>query len=145
VVEFDKDGSGSIDHTEFKLLCRDLGYRLNETEFSMAVKVLDADGNGSISYDEFLSWWQSNDRFQQLKLDDARLEKLQKYLGVFNKFDKDGSGSLDRDEIRGFHAEMVKQKLTKKSVDQFVQDVDKNGDGNVSFNEVVEWIARNEL
>ena len=143
--KFDKDGSGSIDHIEFRALCKDLGHRLSDEEFKMAIKMLDSDGNGSISYDEFHQWWSQNERFQALKLTEERLGKLQKYLGLFNKFDKDGSGTLDRDEMKTFHSEMVKQKLTKHSFEKIIEDLDKNRDGKVTFNEVVEWITRNEL
>ncbi|KAJ3015227.1 UNVERIFIED_CONTAM: hypothetical protein HDU68_012825 [Siphonaria sp. JEL0065] len=49
---YDHDGSGSISISEFKSLCYDMGYFLTDQELALDVKLLDADGNGTLSYDE---------------------------------------------------------------------------------------------
>ncbi|KDO23987.1 hypothetical protein SPRG_10684 [Saprolegnia parasitica CBS 223.65] len=54
---FDTDGSGSIDTTELVELVESLGGILSPDEFQAALKLLDKDGNGVISYNEFAAWW----------------------------------------------------------------------------------------
>jgi hypothetical protein len=50
--KYDVDGSGAINVVEFRRLCYDMGYFLNEKELALDVKILDVDGDGEISYDE---------------------------------------------------------------------------------------------
>jgi hypothetical protein len=66
----------SVDQAEFKALAYESGHQLNATELSLAMKKLDKDGSGKITYDEFKGWWADNDRFKSLKLDDAQHEVL---------------------------------------------------------------------
>ena len=58
--------------------------------------------------------WKSNDR-------------------CFEYYDKDGSGSISVEEIKGVLG--VGKNISKKVWDQVVLEVDENGDGEVSFEE----------
>ena len=49
-----------------------LGHFLSDTEFGVAMAVLDADGNGHIAYDEFLAWYKTGSS----KLDHLRPSHL---------------------------------------------------------------------
>ncbi|KAJ3058255.1 hypothetical protein HDU99_006896, partial [Rhizoclosmatium hyalinum] len=51
-AKYDTDKSGSINASEFKALCYDMGYFLSEEEVQMDLKMLDLDGSGAITYDE---------------------------------------------------------------------------------------------
>eukprot|EP00116_Pleurobrachia_bachei_P012812 sb/3473074/ len=51
---YDKDGRGSLDVGEFSSVLGDLGYDPDTAE--SAVKALDGDGNGVVSFPEFLKW-----------------------------------------------------------------------------------------
>ena len=55
---FDKDGSGSIDVRELNELMEALGADIPQNELDVALKALDADGNGFIDLAEFKAWWQ---------------------------------------------------------------------------------------
>jgi Ca2+-binding EF-hand superfamily protein len=52
--QYDVDGQGSLDVEEFSKVLTDLNYNASTTE--AAVKALDKDGNGVISFSEFLDW-----------------------------------------------------------------------------------------
>lgn len=54
--KFDTDKSGFIDDSEFAKLAFSLGYALSDEEVTLAVKVLDTDGTGHISLQEFKKW-----------------------------------------------------------------------------------------
>ena len=54
---YDKDGSGAIDARELGALCASLGRNLTAEELAQALGVLDKDGGGEVSFDEFSKWW----------------------------------------------------------------------------------------
>ncbi|KAJ3393194.1 Calcium-dependent secretion activator 2 [Entophlyctis sp. JEL0112] len=120
-----------------------MGYFLTDQELSLDIKLLDVDGNGTLSYDEFIKWWKKDDRFLSLQLNEEEIEKLNKYLAHFKRFDKDGSGIIDIREFKSLYADLVKRKLAKKSLMATMQDLDFNKDGKVSFNEYVQWALKN--
>ena len=54
---FDPDGSGALDASELKQLAASMGKEIDDDGISELLALLDADGSGSISIDEFLDWW----------------------------------------------------------------------------------------
>jgi len=57
---YDEDGSGTIDHQEFRKMMSDLGVEMSRAEFQEAVSMLDNDRNGTVDFEEFLGWWKQN-------------------------------------------------------------------------------------
>lgn len=57
-IEFDEDGSGTLSTAELAQLCANLGSNLSHNELEAALFVLDANGDGQVSFEEFLQWWQ---------------------------------------------------------------------------------------
>lgn len=55
----DLDANGTLDSSELNTLCIELGSTLTKTELDLALQILDKDRNGTISYEEFLNWWKS--------------------------------------------------------------------------------------
>jgi hypothetical protein len=55
-AEFDVDGGGSIDASEFQQLAYACGEVLSDEETAAVVKALDADNNGTIDLNEFKTW-----------------------------------------------------------------------------------------
>ena len=88
---FDKDGDGSCDTKELKLVMRALGQDLTETELGDMVRMVDEDDSGSIDFEEFLA-------LMAAKLHDADSEEEIKE--AFKVFDKDCSGYVPISEIR---------------------------------------------
>ncbi|KAI8619049.1 hypothetical protein BC830DRAFT_842122 [Chytriomyces sp. MP71] len=136
---YDNDGSGSISISEFRNLCYDMGYFLTDQELLLDLKLLDVDGNGTLSYAEFIKWWKQDDRFRRLQLTEPEIAELNKYLAHFKKFDKDCSGILDIREFKGLYADLVKRKMAISSLMATLQELDVNKDGKISFNEYVNW------
>ena len=56
--------------------------------------IIDVDGSGDVSFDEFVRWWEEN----QHPADDGR--KLEAALRVFTNLNVDGSGLLDRFDFK---------------------------------------------
>lgn len=55
--EFDKDNNGFLDNKELAALCQSLGTNLTIHELESAILILDSNGDGKISYNEFVDWW----------------------------------------------------------------------------------------
>jgi hypothetical protein len=56
---YDRDRSGRIEASEFARLCDALGADLDEDELAAGLSVVDKNGDGKVSWTEFLPWWQS--------------------------------------------------------------------------------------
>jgi hypothetical protein len=59
---YDRDRSGSIKASELARLLEALGMEMEEHDLKVAVLDIDKDGDGNISWDEFLGWWRSMGR-----------------------------------------------------------------------------------
>lgn len=56
---FDADGSSDLEAAELRELCASLGREMDEAETRELLELLDTDGSGGVSCDEFLLWWAS--------------------------------------------------------------------------------------
>ncbi|KAH3748475.1 hypothetical protein DPMN_182921 [Dreissena polymorpha] len=54
---FDRDGNGSIDRKELKYAMKLLGEKLSEMDVSEMITEADTNGDGKISFEEFLTLW----------------------------------------------------------------------------------------
>ena len=137
--KFDTENTGKISTEDFPKLISDLGYYLSEADTNKAIKKIDKNNDKKFSYEEFSDWWQSEDRFKKLY---ANSDKLQAWATYF-KFDKYRTGELEGNEINQLHAELKKNHVTEKSLDDFLAEVDTKRDGKISFNEYVDWLFLN--
>lgn len=56
--EFDISDTGNIDYSEFIRLLEAVGPSPTEEEAALAFSVIDSDGDGAVSFDEFARWWE---------------------------------------------------------------------------------------
>merc|ERR1719436_978516 len=83
---FDKDCDGIITTKELGTLMRSLGQNPTNDELSTMINEVDADGNGTIDFPEFLSVMAM--RFQETDSEDE-------LVGAFRAFDHDQLGWID--------------------------------------------------
>lgn len=125
---FDLDGGGTIESHELKKVMGRLGESLTDAEIEEMVRALDQNGDGEIDFDEFLELMiqraaERNERDPEEQLRDA-----------FNIFDADGSGFIDRNEVRVLMKKLA-QDLTDEEIDSIMDEADMDGDGEISFEE----------
>ncbi|MCQ2821129.1 MAG: protein kinase [archaeon] len=82
---------------------------------------IDTDKNGTIDYNEFVV----ASIGKQKLLNNARLEE------TFKMFDKDGNGSISREEIKM----ALGNSMDEKTLEDLIKEVDTNGDGEISLKE----------
>ena len=88
---FDKDGDGTITTKELGTVMRSLGQNPTEAELQDMINEVDADGNGTIDFPEFLT-------MMARKMKDTDSEEEIKE--AFRVFDKDGNGFISAAELR---------------------------------------------
>jgi len=139
--KFDRDDSGAIDANEFQALCAELDYALTDQEKKIGVKMLDSSGSGKIKLSDFLKWWnRGNERWSELKLSDGDLMLRQMAAQAFQTVDTEKKGHIPKANYDKFYQTLVNAKLTSKSKESCFAELDKNGDGTISFAEFVEWL-----
>ena len=102
----------SMEPEEYKKLANDV------------FKQADIDGDGELDYSE----WAVATINKESLLSDEKLK------GAFQLFDKDNSGSISADEVKNILG--VGKKFGTASIwDEIINEVDVNGDGEISFDE----------
>ncbi|XP_065068411.1 calmodulin-like protein 3 [Rhopilema esculentum] len=134
-TKYDKDGSGQLNRLELQgLFVDDLG--LSKEQAESYAYLLDKDGNGKVSFEEFNSWLHSGEKFKNVN-DKSRYQRLKKAVELFKSYDKDGSGALDKDE---FEKLFIAYGGKKQNVGAGLKELDKDGNGVISFEEMMRWL-----
>ncbi|PSR92769.1 Calmodulin-like protein [Actinidia chinensis var. chinensis] len=128
---FDKDGDGCITVEELATVIRSLDQNPTEEELQDMINEIDADGNGTIEFTEFLNFMAN-----RMKETDAE-EELKE---AFKVFDKDQNGYISATELRQVMINLG-EKLSDEEVDQMIKEADLDGDGQVNFDEFVKMMT----
>eukprot|EP01052_Picozoa_sp_SAG31_P031226 SAG31_NODE_3287_length_4459_cov_117.198394_1_plen_190_part_10 len=108
---------------------------------------VDNDGSGSISFKEFEPWFLQQDfQYQQrvsnkkpsMKEGDSKLRRA--WLGA----DVDGSGSLDKNELRKVLVEMDVGEERLQELDNIFAQIDTDGSGAIEYKEFKTWFLKQD-
>ena len=105
----------------------EFGEEPTKEEIDEMFLLVDENGDGEIDFEEFLT-------LMRLRMGESGEDAEQNLRDVFNIFDADGSGYIDRHEMRLICAKLA-QDLTEDEIIQLIEVVDKDGDGEISFEE----------
>lgn len=106
---------------------RSLGQNPTEAELQDMINEVDADGNGTIDFPEFLN-------LMARKMKDTDSEEELKE--AFRVFDKDQNGFISAAELRHVMTNLG-EKLTDEEVDEMIKEADVDGDGQINYEEFV--------
>ncbi|KAF7324711.1 Calmodulin-like protein [Mycena kentingensis (nom. inval.)] len=121
------DGDGTITTLELGTVMRSLGQNPTESELQDMINEVDADGNGTIDFNEFLAMMAK--KFQDT---DSEEEIRQ----AFHVFDKDGNGTISVTELQQVMRSLG-EKLTDREVEEMIREADTDGDGEINYEEFV--------
>ena len=132
----DDNNDKTIDlQNELPKLMNDIGIILNKTELQELIRLLDRDGSGTISYDEFL--------YQMAPpLNEERIKWINK---AFDKLDIDGSGVVEIADLEAVHnpekSELVRLGKTNAKVifTHLLRSYDDDSDGKITRDEFIDY------
>ncbi|KAF9925647.1 Alpha-1 3/1 6-mannosyltransferase alg-2 [Mortierella alpina] len=120
-VDTDHSGSLSCEELQRALMNGDGWTPFNVETVRMMMNMFDRDGDGSISFNEFIGLW----------------NYIEKWKNCFRTYDLDGSGTIDGNELqkalRGFG-----YNLSEAIVSLIVTKYDVRGQGDISFDNFVQ-------
>lgn len=134
--DIDRDGSGFIDPQELKEIATRLGNPLSDKQLKALFRTIDTDKNGKISAEEFVAWIQ----------DEQSKNDVKKYFHatatkIFEDIDTDGSGFLDKEELKAVTIRLGED-FTDKEISKIFKAMDKNKDGKVGLQEFINWMDK---
>jgi Ca2+-binding EF-hand superfamily protein len=141
----DLDGSGSISADEMGEVIYKLGVNMSDDELEMVLETLDNDGSGQIDYDEFLTWWLSEDKMSAISLNDEDVERRHQLASMFLEYDDDRSGVVTYDEFDDLYDRLKGDDhpgTRGRSRRQVRREIDNDRSGFVSFSEFMAWDQR---
>merc|ERR1719277_1641136 len=119
MMDNNKDGTLTID--ELRLGMDKIGATFPDME--KILRAIDTDGSGKVDYTEFIA----------ATLDHKEYTSKSVLWQAFRVFDKDGDGCITKRELTQV-LQMDDLKDSKK-LDEIIDEVDLDGDGNISFDE----------
>ncbi|KAG1874969.1 calmodulin, partial [Suillus subluteus] len=132
---FDIDGDGSITTKELGTVMRSIGQNPTEAELQDMINEVDADGNGTLDFTEFLTMMARKMR------DTDREDEIKE---AFKVFDEDGNGYINPAELR--HVMMnLGEKLTEAEVNEMIREADIDGDGQINYDGSSPFLHRTYL
>jgi calmodulin len=110
---------------------RKLGQNPSEAELIEMISTVDDNGDNEIDFPEFMILMKSRigEKDPEKELRDA-----------FRVFDTDNSGSIDKKELKRLMKKLG-QALSEAELDAMMDEVDTNGDGQISFEEFKELMV----
>ena len=134
--KIDKDGDGQVSTKELEEVLRSMRHKLkaSEGDIKRALREIDRDGDGVIDVHEyFLS------RRGKTTKDLVHRALVQRLLirKEFEKFDKDNSGFISKEELmQVLEARGIKQ-VTLAQVTELLKEIDIDGSGEIDYEEFV--------
>jgi len=126
--QIDLNGDGSIDKEELAKMFEMLGHEIAEQELDEVFASLDLDGDGEISEEEFSKWYMKSEQ-----------RVLSKIKPIFDQFDADKSGTLDRGEVSRL-LRTIEPVVTEADVDEALGAMYKSGSKEeITYEEFTGW------
>ena len=151
-AKFDLDGSGTLDPDEFRRGILSLGVGLTVGQIEKLRDVIDDDGDGEISFDEFVTRFLNR---QVVPVDEVRQIKRYLQLSVFDqgltwrklfdRMDDNRSSLVSVEELKegllSVPGLQKKTNMTETTVEGLFLLADKNEDGFLSYSEFLEFFS----
>jgi Ca2+-binding EF-hand superfamily protein len=113
---YDQDDSGDIDSTELRRLLYDYGVWLSDHELMLVKRALFR-GRDAITFDQFEGWWADYQIRKGLDIDDSDegFKVRRQFTSLFNGFDANDNGSLDKEEFRALCVDLHEKGLVPRN------------------------------
>lgn len=126
---FDKNNDGFIKKSNVREILISLGKVGSDEQVNRVIKEVDADGDGVISFPEFVSLMTAKD------YTDSAMESASELEQMFRIFDRDNDGYITLMEMKNALDEMSSEPVPFSEVEEMIKEADHNGDQKVSYKE----------
>ena len=126
---YDKNGDSKITLDEFGEVIKSLGLDPSKNQLATLMQEIDLDGSGTVDFPEFCELLVG--RMQTID-DPALLEQ------AFKLFDKDGGGTISREEVKETINDVMKgtgEAMSESEFEEMIDEFDEDGDGIITFDE----------
>ncbi|KAM9266988.1 calcium-binding protein 4 [Cariama cristata] len=134
--EFDTDQDGYISYKDLGACMRTLGYMPTEMELIEISQHIKMRMGGRVDFEDFVQMMGP-----KLREETAHMVGVRELRIAFREFDMNGDGEISSAEMREAIAALLGEQLKAQEVDEILQDVDRNGDGHVDFDEFVMMLS----
>mmetsp|Transcript_14962 Transcript_14962/g.27807 ORF Transcript_14962/g.27807 Transcript_14962/m.27807 type:complete len:767 (-) Transcript_14962:355-2655(-) len=143
-AKFDVDGDGSISHEELTTVLLTIIPDLAYDEILAVIDMFDPNHDGDIAYVEFAHTFYNceiNDNKLKAKKAMMRVRKMAStkkgfhLREAFQRFDKDGDGSVSHDELKVVINDILQGDISEDEMAAVIELFDPNGDGDVQYSE----------
>lgn len=124
---FDKDLDGFINLEEFGFVMKSLGYEMTDTELQDMMKEVMKDDLFRINFEQFILIMNKRGKDSEI---------VEEYIEAFRVFDRDGSGTVNREELRHIMIALGDM-VSVEELDVMLRDADVNGDGEIEYKNFV--------
>ncbi|OWM84993.1 probable calcium-binding protein CML23 [Punica granatum] len=132
--KYDKNGDGKISSQELQEALDSIGLKATTTEETeQIISEIDKDGDGHIDFEEFLEFFRTGG-----SPDGGDNQTL---MDAFNYYDLDRSGLISASELHSVLRKLG-EKCSLSDCRRMISSVDKDGDGNVNFEEFKEMMTK---
>jgi len=134
-IKIDQDNSGQINLAELRAAIEKTGQKNGES-INTAIANIDVDGDGSISYEEFLA----------AVIERQLIHRQNKVWWAFCEYDQDSDGKITVSELKkalteqGVIKEGETTKETNEKVASYIAEYDLNGDGVIDYEEFMKML-----
>ncbi|KFK41774.1 hypothetical protein AALP_AA2G170500 [Arabis alpina] len=137
----DKDRNGFITEAEFRYVMTRDGSKITDDEVNNIIRGADVDGDGQLSYDEFVKLMIKMDAEGKYFATDVTLtkEEEEEMRGRFRSGDVNNDGFITAEELL-YAVRKTGAKITEADVKNAIGAVDDNGDGRLSYDEFVKYM-----
>jgi len=125
---FDRDGGGTITTVELGQVMRTFGWTPSESDLQEMINEIDQDGNGCISFNEFIYLMNKSVH------EDGDIEE--EIREAFRVFDREGHGFITSHDLSQVLTTLG-DKLSEEESEELIKEADIDGDGNVNYEEFV--------
>ena len=130
----DEDKSGFIDRKELSKVLYNLGENVTNDDVTECFNIIDTDGNGEISYEEFHNWYLV-----------SKMRITRDVKKIFNQFDNNDDNHIDCDELRSLLEAMNdnNKPISDNDVQRAMSELGKTDiiNGKISEQEFINWYS----
>ena len=136
-LDFDGDGSISIDEIKSVLHSLRIKLKLTEGDIQELIHEIDKDGNVYVDLKEYTKYMRRKGTHLNSNILYRALFKLSLIRKEFDKFDIDGSGYITKDELLYVVNSRKGAKISPEEAENLFENTDLNKDGKIDYEEFV--------